>query len=303
MTRTGFIGGSDIAAVLNIEPYGCARRLWYIKRGATPDREWKMTGVMQMGVWAEDGISEMIEDRLPGCKLRRRSGKQQEHEGVHIDREIVGTDRKTTGIVEIKCIGANSYWTWIKEGVPLGYILQLQWGMMIWERSWGIIAAWNRDTGELHVFEFNYDAALVEAVRGVVAKFWQQVETGDIPDPLPMDDYRCEDCQFRTSCFESQWADVKDNGSPRMDHLSDALAKYTAFRGIEKEAIEKAAEQRSIIEAEMGDNELIQIGKAPVSWKVQTSWRLDEKSMPPELKEQYKRKIVSRVFRTHKEKA
>jgi predicted phage-related endonuclease len=301
VTRTGFIGGSDIAAVLNLEPYGCARRLWYIKTGATPDREFKMSSVMQMGVWAEDGIARMVEERT-GWTLRRREKRQEAHEGVHIDRDIVGSERKTTGIAEIKCIGQNSYWTWIKEGVPVGYLLQLQWGMMLWERSWGAIAAWNRDTGELHVFEFDYDAALVEAVRDRVAEFWQMVETEAIRPALPMDDDRCEDCQFKTSCFESQWANVADNGSPRMDHLFDALVKYQAFRGIEKEAIEKAAEQRAIIEAEMKDNELIQIGAVPVSWKVQTSWRLDEKAMPPEIKEQYKRKIVSRVFRTHKEK-
>lgn len=300
MTRTGFIGGSDIAAVLSLEPYGCARRLWYIKTGATPDREWKMTGVMQMGVWAEDGIAEIAEEKT-GWMLRKRKGKQEEHEAVHIDREILKA-RKTPGVAEIKCIGQQSFWTWAKEGVPLGYILQLQWGMMLWERAWGAIIAWNRETGELHVFEFDYDAALVEIVRSKVTEFWGMVESGTMPPPLPMDDDRCEECQFRTSCLESQWENIDKSSMPRFDHLSDALAKYMAFRNIEKEAVEKAAEQRAVIEAEMKDNELVQIGAVPVSWKVQSSWRLDEKALPPEIKEQYKRKIVSRVFRTHKEK-
>lgn len=301
--RTGYIGGSDIEAVLNLEPYGCARRLHYRKTGAVPDVPFRITAAMQMGIWAEDGIAKIAAQRT-GWKFIKRAAKQgEEWEGVHIDREIHGA-RKTPGVAEIKCIGNNVFWTWVKEGVPLGYVLQLQWGMKLWNRTWGAMIGWNKDgeENECKIFEIEYDPDLMNAVSAKVEAFWNGVRAGVLPAALPMDDARCEGCGYRATCFTEQWKNVADYGSPRMDHLSDSLSKFLALKQIKKETDEQIEIYASKIQEEMKDNELIQIGSTPVSWKVQESWRVDPNAIPEDQRAQYKRKSVSRVFRTHKSK-
>ncbi len=91
MTRTGFIGGSDLGSIVNAPPYGCARKLWYQKRAVEPDYEVPFRGHLLRGVKLEPLIvAEYV--AKTGNKVRRRKASRgiADHEMGAMDRVILG---------------------------------------------------------------------------------------------------------------------------------------------------------------------------------------------------------------------
>ena len=298
--RTKSVGGSDIAAVLSLPPWGCARRLYYQKTGTPQDRPFLMSGAMTIGTVMEEWVAKQVEE-LKGWRLIRRGQKKEGWESANIDREIQKA-RETPGIAEIKVVGDQTYWNWIRGGVSLGYLLQLQWYMAMHDRSWGAIIAWNRDAGGVpSVFEFDYDHELVAQVREAVAAFWQRVESGDIPDPLDPRDERCEGCEYGAKCREDEWTNVADNGLVQIE----MPARWNEFRdldAIEKDAAKAKKELRPEIDKAIGDNEVVRIGTDKVVCRPQETWRLDIDRLKlenPELAAAYMYRSMSRPLRVY----
>ena len=122
--RQGFVGGTDVQHVLGLEPYGCARRLWYQKTGAPQDREFHMTEPIVCGKRMEDSVAEDVKE-LTGWNIRRKKATANGHELQRVDRAIVGQERGP-GVLEIKTVSGRAYWDWKRDGVPLGYLMQVQ---------------------------------------------------------------------------------------------------------------------------------------------------------------------------------
>lgn len=298
--RKGFVGGSDIAHVLSLDPYGCQRLLWYRKSGIEPDRPFQMSGVMEIGVALEDYVADKVQT-LKGWRLIKRSARSDSHHGVHIDREIQKA-RETPGIAEIKVVGDQTFWKWMRQGVDVGYVLQLQWGMKLWQRDWGAICAWNRDAGgDPYIFEFEYDSDLMARVTGEVDLFWQMVEGGPAPRILEPRDSRCEGCEYGALCREQEWANVEDNGLVQIEEPPD-WRKFRQLDAIEKEAEKAKKELRPEIDKAIGDNEVVRIGNEKVISKPQETWRIDVdrlKKEQPELAMKYMYRSLSRPLRVY----
>jgi len=301
--RRGYVGGSEIASVLNLEPYGCARRLFYIKTGATVDRPFVMNGAMEAGVALEDYVAAKAAEAT-GWTLRKRPGKrgEAEHELVHIDRDIIGSDRKTTGIAEIKVIGEQSFFSWLRDGVPMGYLLQLQWGMHIWDRTWGAIIAWNRDSGgKPHIFEFDRDDATIPLVRARVEAFWAAVESGQRPTPLDERDGRCDRCEYLATCLESEWAALDPAEADSDFDIEQAAQAYDEAREIAKEAEELKQARRDFVVSIMSGRQ--KSGRVSVTQS--ETWRLDVDALKrdrPEIAAAYQYRTVAQTLRVNKPK-
>lgn len=296
--RRGYVGGSEIAAVLSLEPYGCARRLWYRKTNATPDREFRATGVMETGTWLEDHIAERTAEQT-GWQLRRRAPvKGADHEGAHIDRHIVSFDERGPGVLEVKCVGRETFWKWKFDGVSLGYLLQLQWYMYLTGWRWGAIAAWNREhdgDGRVMIYEFDFDGALSIQVAQRVDEFWEQVLQRTPPAPLSPRDHRCNGCEYAPTCKSEEWANV--GGEARRDDLVQIVEAYDEARAIAKQADDlKAARQLDLLRA-IGDTEKVYAGDFNVSAKVQEARRIDADALRAEFPEVYQKVAVRSVSR------
>ena len=168
--RQRFIGGTDIQHILWLEPYGCARRLWYQKTGTEPDRAFQMSGPIVAGKLMEDGVAEMVKELRPEWKIRRKKASANGHELQRVDRAIVGQERGP-GVLEIKTVSDRAYWAWKRDGVPMGYLMQVQWYMHVLCWSWACIAALNRDTGQLDLYEIESRPDLMAAVAEKVDWF------------------------------------------------------------------------------------------------------------------------------------
>jgi predicted phage-related endonuclease len=247
--RQGFIGGTDIQHVLGLEPYGCARRLWYQKTGAPPDREFRMTGPIVAGKLMEDGIAELVAEMRPGWKIRRKRATANGHELQRVDRAIVGQERGP-GVLEIKTVSDRAYWDWKRDGVPPGYLMQVQWYMRVLGWSWACLAALNRDTGQLHLYEIEARPKLMAAVAEKVDWFMvHHVDQRTAPAWLEERDGRCESCQWEPTCQMDEWSAVSDQGLVQIDGLAKLMADYKRLKDLEKKV------EASLTELRKGDPE------------------------------------------------
>lgn len=311
--RQGFIGGTDVQHILWLEPYGCARRLWYQKTGAEPDRAFQMSGPIVAGKLMEDGVAEMVKELRPEWKIRRKRASANGHELQRVDREIVGQDRGP-GVLEIKTVSDRAYWDWKRGGVPMGYLMQVQWYMHVLGWKWACIAALNRDTGQLDLYEIEARPELMAAVAEKVDWFMSHhVDQRIAPPWLNERDHRCESCQWEPTCQMAEWSAVSDQGLVQIEGLAPLVAEYQRARDVAKRA-EKMAEilrtgdesaedepHRLGIDALMGVNEQARASADErVSFKVQEAQRVDVDALKAKYPDVYMdvlKRSVSRPLR------
>jgi len=238
--RQGFIGGTDIQHILGLEPYGCARRLWYQKTGTAPDRDFRMTEPIVCGKRMEDSVAEDVKE-LTGWNIRRKKATANGHELQRVDRAIVGQDRGP-GVLEIKTVSDRAYWDWKRDGVPLGYLMQVQWYMRVLGWKWACIAALNRETDQIQLFEFEARPDLMAAVAEKVDWFMSHhVDQRVAPPWLEERDGRCESCQWEPTCQMDEWSAVSDQGLVQIEGLAPLVAEYQRAKDLIKRA-EKMAD-------------------------------------------------------------
>lgn len=297
--RRGYVGGSEIASVLNLDPYGCARRLWYQKTGAAPDREFKMTGPIVAGVAFEAYIAELVKDRT-GWNIRRKRASANGHELQRVDRAIVGHERGP-GVLEIKTVSDRAYWDWKRDGVPMGYLMQVQWYMHVLGWTWSCIAALNRDTGQLDLFEIDARPDLMAAVAQKVDWFMaHHVDQRVAPPWLEERDGRCESCQWEPTCQMDEWSAVSDQGLVQIEGLPKLINDYRRLKDLEKKVAASLKELRNGdpvsedeayrlgIEALMGVNAVADAGSGEyVKFSPQETQRIDTERFKTKYPEVY----------------
>jgi predicted phage-related endonuclease len=313
--RQGFIGGTDIQHVLGLEPYGCARRLWYQKTGAPPDREFRMTGPIVAGKLMEDGVAERVKEQT-GWKIRRKRATANGHELQRVDRAIVGHEWGP-GVLEIKTVSDRAYWDWKRAGVPVGYLMQLQWYLRVLGWSWACLAALNRDTGQLHLFTFQANERLMAAVAEKVDWFISHyVDQRVAPPWLEERDGRCESCQWEPSCQLDEWSAVSDQGLVHIEGLAPLVAEYQRANDLIKRAEQMADALRTGdesaedeahrlgIDALMGVNEQAAAGNGEyVKFRVVETSRVDTAALKAKYPDVYMdvlKRSVSRPLRIFK---
>ena len=137
--RRSGIGGSDLAAIMHQylqdagdTVYGCPRRLFYDKTGAEPDYEFEETAPIERGNYLEPIIAELYANKTERKirKMDHKTGKNQPWEMVSIDRQIIG-DPAGVGILECKSVGQNVWYEIQAKGLPLRFVIQVQWGFHV----------------------------------------------------------------------------------------------------------------------------------------------------------------------------
>jgi putative phage-type endonuclease len=221
--QTG-VGGSDIHHVMNEEPYGCRRRLFYEKVGIEPDYEHSARSqrFMARGQHLE-AIAAAEYEHATGRRTRRtgvRRVKEYPHRLVHLDRVIPSYQDPITGAgsgngaLECKVPGEAGFKRIVAAGLPAAYVLQMQWALAVTGHRWGAFAILWADGWELLPFDVAANPELAQALEAAVDAFWQLVlvardqmargETVDalrLPDRLTMGDKRCASCLWRRTCW------------------------------------------------------------------------------------------------------
>lgn len=272
MTRAEFlaeratgVGGSDIHAVFNLEPYGCSRRLWHQKRGIPPDNERDITGPMIRGQKLEAIIAEEYAERTGRVIESAPTAQHPEMPEWMVHRDFVtygSSDSPTpegcvgSAPLSVKTASREVFFRMKKEGLSDGYILQLQSEIGVTGALWGSYAVLWPDGWQLLWWDVQRDDELIGYIRTGVANFWHLVQDGPAPERLDVSDPRCDGCEYEASCqgAEMQRLIQIQSKVPDADPtLAPIVEEYEEAGRLVKEAEEYKAEVGQQLRQAVGD--------------------------------------------------
>jgi len=183
--RDKYIGGSDIAAVMGLSRYKTPLCLWAEKTGNIEQENLSDKEYVQLGSELEEFIAKKFE-KATGMKVRkapkRYISKEYPYFACQVDRLIEGTDM----LLECKNVSAWKEKEWQNEEIPIEYILQVSWQLMITGRQKGYIAILIGGN-KFRYKEILPDQELFIKMTEAAVKFWQMVKDKVIPAAMAND--------------------------------------------------------------------------------------------------------------------
>lgn len=249
LERKTAIGGSDVKDLLTLEPFGCARKLWYDKKGVPEDYPFTGNKHTRRGAALEPHAASDFAAKV-GCAVEplpwRTLQGYQTFIGVHIDGMLVKPGEDGPGALEVKVPTSRVYYQWKAKGEPsLDSQAQLQWAMMVHGFNWGYVTAFNADRWESHWWRCTPDRPMMVKLLGLAERFWGSLSLGHNPHPkLPREDRRCRQCPFRAKC-QRLGAEADPDADLELpvtqeavqdESIFDLVAAYLAAQRLHKDA-------------------------------------------------------------------
>ncbi len=210
LDRLNGIGGSEASVILGINPWKSRLELWNTKVNKIIDENPQENLIFQIGHALEPIIADHY-TKMTGRILETRPQKihpQYPFITGNIDREIVKSERETSGILEIKTKGA--FINWENYEIPPYYISQLQHYLAVYGYKWGSFAILDLQTRTITYTDIERDDAFIENLINEEKKFWKLVTDKIPPEPEPTES--CE--KFLREHFnqsEPITIDISDN--------------------------------------------------------------------------------------------
>lgn len=302
--RRIYIGGGDIAGILNVSPWQSRVSVWQRKVDLpddSPPRPAKKKLFNRGKLW-EKVVGEMLEAKLvdQGHKVQVLSANHRyvdpdvPYFAAEIDYEIRLDDIPDIVNVELKTVHPNATREWGEEDTdecPLHYAAQAAWGLGITGRQLCIVAPlFGAD--EIRCYPCVRDDVTIQGMREQARTFWElYVLPKRAPEPINLADV---DRLFKKESERQAFADPE---------LVERLLRY---RAIEAE-IDARTLERDVLEFQvkrfMGDaNVLLLPGqeKAAATWKTQANSHFDSAAFKADYAKMHKlymRNGQSRVFK------
>ena len=282
--RRAGVGGSDVSSVFNLG-YGCRLRLWFDKAGTPADYPDQQNGPMKLGSFLEPYIAAEYEaktGRTVNEEPLRAHAKIPEMI-VHIDRTVKASERPTLGVAEFKAFGRGMFAKVKREGLPVDYVLQVQSGMAIFDRSWGSYALLNRDNGDLIWFDVERDGQITNMIEQEVPIFWKSVLDRDPPDRLDPDDPRCQSCRWRRTCQGNALMESVTSDIEQADDLRELLREYDERKALADEADTLLEETRECLKTSLGNRQAVECCSRKIYYRPSQPKRWEHDLMAAEL--------------------
>lgn len=265
--RRNYIGGSDAAAVLGLNPYTSPYALWAEKTGKTPPFEGNIS--TRVGNYLEDFVATLFEEQA--CKkVRRRNcsliNSEYPYAIADVDRVVVGED----ALLEIKVTASLPTLKLFKKGqYPDSWYCQVMHYLMVTGYKKAYIAAlvMNRD---LVIYEIERDENEIKSLAESESAFMEFIKN-DTPPPVDGSDSTSDTLQ--TIYTGENGADCVD-----LMGLGHVFSRREELSRQLKECEKALSECDNIIKAEMGNSTRAVCGDYSVSWSLSTRRTLDIKA-------------------------
>jgi len=289
--RKDGIGGSEITAVLGLDPYQTPYSLWERKTGRRPSSpDNKFT---RAGNYLESAVAQMFSDET-GLEVYEPKGKRFKHPEYGF---LLGTpDRFVSlkngdGVLEIKTTQKRG----IDRGnLPLNWYFQVQWYMGITGRKTGYIA-WLCSGIDFDFIQVEFEPSIFSDMVEQAIAFWQNHVLTDVPPP-PI---RREDIMKIIGEVKPEAVEAPDEIVSYHETIKKNEAKIKELEDANDELIE--AVQLLLLEKEV----VTWRGSTLFTWKQQRRKSIDMKALQandPDLYEriqnQYEKESLIRVFLT-----
>ena len=180
--KTG-IGGTDMTAIMGVDPYKSEYDLWLEKVYGAP--EITITNPMKRGTFLEPIVAD-IYAKETGRNLEAINKVIRKENAPYllgnIDRKVWRSPADTYGALEIKCPGIHVFGKCKREGLPDNYVIQLQHYMNVTGWKWGSFAIFSAERWELIHFDMKRDDDLIEMMEEKAHGFWMMVENKTEPE-------------------------------------------------------------------------------------------------------------------------
>jgi putative phage-type endonuclease len=187
------IGGSDVAALVNMDPYRTAFDVWEEKvNGVKPTfapgaKRWLDRGhrlepiinAMYQESCAENGTRVVVTT----TPLMYRSAKCP-WMVAHLDGTVEDANEDDVGVLECKHANLALYATIKRDGLPYHWLLQVQHYLFVTGREWADVAVLNAERWELLVVRVRADDKLRQALVALEADFWHSHVLAKAPPPV-----------------------------------------------------------------------------------------------------------------------
>lgn len=288
--RSGYLGGSDAAVIMGLNPWKNRVQLWQEKVGIQPGPDLSENARVQWGIKLEDMVARHWSE-VTGMKIRRNNfllrSEQHPWMGAHLDRQVVGG-----GFLEVKTAGRADEWG--PDGsssIPDHYMCQIQHYMAITgdQRCWVAVLIAGSD---FRSYEIQRNQPFIDLMVEAQRDFWQHVESRECPEPLTSEEALAK--------WPTSWPDRPAEADAA---VLEAVHEIAALDKKVKVITQRKKELQAVVMKSMEMAEvLLAGGKKVASWKSQSSSRLDStrlKAELPEVAEKYMKETSSRVFRLH----
>lgn len=264
--RGKYIGGSDAAAVVGLNPYRSQFALWAEKTGKVPGFEGNLA--TEVGTYLEEFVAQIFA-RETGKKVRRANQSFLNSDYpwaiANIDREIVGEDAgleiKTTSELNLRKFKGGEY--------PAQYYCQAVHYMAVTgKKRWYLaVLIGNR---EFKWFVIERDEAEIKALMEAEEMFWEFVQK-NIP-PMP------DGTSSSTATLSSLYPESDDTECSLYGYEDDAVRYLEVCQTI-KNLETQRDELGNRIKSHMGTSSLATGSQHKVTWKQQSRTTLDQKKL------------------------
>lgn len=315
------IGGSDVASVLSLPPYGCGKRLWLDKTGVESDFN-ELNPNMERGIYLEDIVCQLYFEKSGNVieKQGQTHSTERPHMMANVDRVITHLDGKylsldKQGVLEVKCPNKESFLRMLTDGIPEAYILQGQHYMYVTGTKWMEYAIFCADMWKLEIIRVERDDKLIQLILDSEDHFWKIVQNGPMPDRLDYGDSRCKKCDWRLACWKEEWEEQDFNYDSKDDEYEleedvnfiDLFHEHAENVRIYKQAEKLRDDSRKKLEALVGDRKKVRCEGGKICFKWEVKNYINTKQMEqdhPDIVKKYRYDSGSKPFRfyTRKEK-
>ena len=294
--RQSGIGGSDSSTIVGLNPYNSQYRLYLDKQGeieSKADNE-----AMRQGRDFEQYVADRWMEAT-GKKCHKNNfmwrSKKWPHMLADIDREVngenAGLECKTTSVYNKADLAGGE--------VPTTYYVQCQHYMAVlgFDRMYLAVLVLNK--GFYH-FVIERDEAEIEALAKAEAEFWAKVQSRTPPE--------VDGSDATMDALREKYPNGRED-LPVMELPKSCADDLEALAGIQADLkIMKESEiaVKARIMEKMGEHPLAIAGSFDVSWKNQSTKRVDTaklKKLHPDVYAECLNETTSRVFRFKQKKA
>lgn len=287
------IGGSDVAAILGLNPWKSAAGVYLEKTGEVIPEDLTSERI-RVGHDLEDYVARRFAEAT-GKKVRRNNFMlyHDEYDFIFadIDREVVGEN----AILECKTTNSYAKKDWQSEP-PLHYQMQCQHYMLVTgaDRCYIAVLIGNE---EFKWFTIERDEETMQALLKLEIEFWNNnVLAGVCPDPdgsVAYDDLLKKRYPYDDGgiiAFNDKYEDILQQYLDVCDELDSIEKRHKTLQQMIKDEMGEASKAYSKTDV-------------VITWKTQSRTTLDTKALKkemPDVYEKYAKTSESRVFRLKK---
>lgn len=286
--RKGYIGGSDAAAVVGLNPYSSPYSLWAEKTGRVPGFDGNLT--TEVGAYLEDFVAKLFEKKT-GKKVKRQNAMLVNDDYpwacADVDRVVMGED----AILEIKTTNSLGKIRKLKHGeIPEQFFCQMMHYLAVTGKKTAYLAVLI-ESREFKWFPVERDEDEINALMAMEKSFWELVKADTPPAAIGIE---ADTETLQTLYPEGNGGYVDLFGYGNMLEAYEALGKR--IKELQKEQ-ESYIQQ---IKQVMGEAETGRVDGWKVSWKTSTRRTLDKaalESVVPGGLERFTKESTCRVFK------